>query len=105
VNQFYKGKEKEYIDRSESLRKQMDILLELKAALKQQQPRGRGNLGTDDPSISCSIISGESFNYSFSTKKRERKRFLSIVTKLYERSKCLVSGKGTYIVDKNFVCI
>lgn len=69
VNQFYKAKEKEYIDRSESLHKQMEILLELKAALKQQQQRTKANFGTDDPSISCSIISGELFNYSFSTKK------------------------------------
>ncbi|KAF3329002.1 phosphate transporter PHO1-3 [Carex littledalei] len=62
VNQFYKGKEKEYQDRSESLHKQMDILLELKAALKQQQQRDRRNLGTDskdDPSICCSIVSEE----------------------------------------------
>ncbi|KAJ4818093.1 Phosphate transporter PHO1 1 [Rhynchospora pubera] len=63
VNQFYKGKEKEYLDRGESLHKQMEILLELKAALKQQQQqRGKGILGTDskdDPSISCSIISEE----------------------------------------------
>ncbi|KAJ3700733.1 hypothetical protein LUZ61_004438 [Rhynchospora tenuis] len=63
VNQFYKGKEKEYLDRGESLHKQIEILLELKAALKQQQQqRGKGILGTDpkdDPSISCSIISEE----------------------------------------------
>jgi hypothetical protein len=54
----------------------MDILLELNAALKQQKQRGKGNLGTDDPSISCSIVSGEFFNYSFS-------EFSIIATKLY----------------------
>ncbi|KAF8723961.1 hypothetical protein HU200_020962 [Digitaria exilis] len=32
VNQFYKGKEKEFLERGESLRKQMDILADLKAA-------------------------------------------------------------------------
>nr|CAB3476581.1 unnamed protein product [Digitaria exilis] len=32
VNQFYKGKEKEFLERGESLRKQVDILADLKAA-------------------------------------------------------------------------
>ncbi|KAG6520400.1 hypothetical protein ZIOFF_017450 [Zingiber officinale] len=41
VNQFYKGKEKEFVERGESLKKQMEILLELKAALKNQ----KGQLG------------------------------------------------------------
>lgn len=60
VNQFYKGKEKEFVERGECLRKQMDILVELKAAIKeeqqqQQQMRGSNTNDTkDDPSISCS---------------------------------------------------
>ena len=37
VNQFYKAKEKEFLDRGESLKKQMEILVEAKTALKQQQ--------------------------------------------------------------------
>jgi xenotropic and polytropic retrovirus receptor 1 len=48
VNQFYKCKEKEFLERGKSLRKQMDILAELKAA------RGA------DPSVSSSITSSES---------------------------------------------
>lgn len=57
VNQFYKGKEKEFLERGECLRKQVDILIELKAALKQQQ--GPGSTSKDDPSISCSITCGK----------------------------------------------
>ncbi|XP_042468430.1 phosphate transporter PHO1-3-like [Zingiber officinale] len=60
VNQFYKGKEKEFVERGESLKKQMEILLELKAALKNQ--KGQVSVGDDpkdDPSISCSIICEE----------------------------------------------
>lgn len=60
VNQFYKKKEKEFLDRGECLKKQVEILLELKAALKQQ----RANKGisaqdsNEDPSISCTISCG-----------------------------------------------
>lgn len=60
VNQFYKSKEKEFVERGESLKKQMEILLELQAALKNQ--KGQVSVGDDpkdDPSISCSIICGE----------------------------------------------
>lgn len=64
VNQFYKGKEKEFVERGESLKKQMEILLELKAVLKNQ--KGQVSVGddpTDDPSISCSIICGKNNQY------------------------------------------
>ena len=60
VNQFYKGKEKEFVERGECLRKQMGILTELKYALQQQQGRGSTtNDSKDDPSISCSITCGK----------------------------------------------
>ena len=61
VNQFYKGKEKEFVERGECLRNQMSILTELKAALKQQQGRGSTMKDSkdDDPSISCSITCGK----------------------------------------------
>ncbi|GAB4840233.1 Phosphate transporter PHO1 1 [Ancistrocladus abbreviatus] len=58
VNQFYKAKEKEFVERGESLKKQIDILIELKAELKEQ--RGKGTSSDDskeDPSISCSLSS------------------------------------------------
>ncbi|CAA6665489.1 unnamed protein product [Spirodela intermedia] len=60
VNQFYKAKEGEFLERGESLRRQMEILVELKATLKQQR-RGGSSAGDskDDPSISCSIACEE----------------------------------------------
>lgn len=36
VNQFYRAKEKEFLERDESLNNQMQILVELKTALKQK---------------------------------------------------------------------
>ncbi|KAL6543746.1 Phosphate transporter PHO1 1 [Orobanche gracilis] len=37
VNQFYRTKEKEFLERGESLKKQMDILIELKMEIKQRR--------------------------------------------------------------------
>ncbi|KAH7516613.1 hypothetical protein FEM48_Zijuj10G0153600 [Ziziphus jujuba var. spinosa] len=60
VNQFYKTKEKEFLDRGESLKKQLEILIEVKTAFKQQ--RGNGPSAQDDSkedaSISCTISCG-----------------------------------------------
>ncbi|EEF47623.1 xenotropic and polytropic murine leukemia virus receptor pho1, putative [Ricinus communis] len=56
VNQFYKTKEKEFLERGDSLKKQMDILIELKSAFKRQ--RGKGSSAQDskeDATISCTI--------------------------------------------------
>lgn len=55
VNQFYKTKEKEFLERGECLKKQMQILSELKTIIKQQQHR-KGE--EEDASISCSISCG-----------------------------------------------
>lgn len=58
VNQFYKTKEKEFLERGECLKKQMEILIELKTILQQQQS-GKGASAQDsskeDASISCTI--------------------------------------------------
>ncbi|KAK4842281.1 hypothetical protein QYF36_019021 [Acer negundo] len=58
VNQFYKAKENEFMDRGDSLKKQMEILIELNTAIKQH----RGNKGAsseqdtkEDASISGTI--------------------------------------------------
>ncbi|XP_034681166.1 phosphate transporter PHO1 homolog 1 [Vitis riparia] len=56
VNQFYRTKEKEFLERGESLKEQMEILIELKSALKRQ--RNKGSTAQDpkeDASISCTI--------------------------------------------------
>ncbi|XVE91349.1 hypothetical protein REPUB_Repub01dG0002100 [Reevesia pubescens] len=58
VNKFYKTKEKEFLERGESLKKQMEILVELKTILHQQQRRKGASSQDDskeDASISCSI--------------------------------------------------
>ncbi|XP_072982938.1 phosphate transporter PHO1-3-like isoform X1 [Typha latifolia] len=58
VNQFYKRKEGEFMERGELLKKQMEILLDLKAALKRRRgEKGLSNDSKDDPSISCSVAS------------------------------------------------
>lgn len=60
VNQFYQKKEKEFMDRGESLRKQMDILIELKTAFKQQHAKGGASAqdSKEEASISCTFSSG-----------------------------------------------
>lgn len=61
VNQFYRAKEKEFLERGDSLLKQMEILTELKAAVKQQQ-RAKGTFPQDkereEDSISGTISCG-----------------------------------------------
>uniref|UniRef100_A0A0E0HR97 Uncharacterized protein n=1 Tax=Oryza nivara TaxID=4536 RepID=A0A0E0HR97_ORYNI len=70
VNRFYERKEAEFVERGESLRRQLQILAELRAAVVAEQQRdGRrrrcGNGGdssppdTEDPSVSCSILHGD----------------------------------------------
>lgn len=59
VNQFFKTKEKEFMERGESLKKQMEILIEVTKAFEQQ--RGKGAIAQDsseDASISCTISCG-----------------------------------------------
>lgn len=61
VNQFYRTKENEFLERGGLLKRQMEILSELKAVLKQQNGSGRGGSsqdGKDDASISCTMSSG-----------------------------------------------
>ncbi|XVF03484.1 hypothetical protein REPUB_Repub04eG0265200 [Reevesia pubescens] len=61
VNQFYKTKEKEFVERGECLKKQMEILLELKTFLQQQQRRKGASAqdSKEDASISYTISSEE----------------------------------------------
>lgn len=57
VNQFYKIKEKEFVERGESLKQQLDFLIELKNELKRQKDNKEASSldPKDDPSISCYI--------------------------------------------------
>jgi len=60
VNKFFRTKEKEFVERGESLKKQMEILIELKAALKQHHDIGTssGQNSKEDESISGTISCG-----------------------------------------------
>lgn len=66
VNRFYERKEGEFMERGESLRRQLQILVELKAAVTEQQRERRrgggssaGSNDPEDPSVSCSILHGD----------------------------------------------
>lgn len=63
VNQFYRSKEKEFLERGESLKKQTGILIELKTALQQQRERTHFSKDPkdDDSSISSSIYRGTKY--------------------------------------------
>lgn len=71
VNQFFKLKEKEFLDRGDSLRKQMEILVELKTALKQQRTKGASSQDSkEDESISGTISCGiTKFTSSFGNRR------------------------------------
>lgn len=67
VNQFYRTKENEFLERGDLLKKQIEILIELKTVLKQQNGSGQGGSsqdGKEDASISCTISSGTSYHNS-----------------------------------------
>ncbi|XP_076907979.1 phosphate transporter PHO1 homolog 1-like [Bidens hawaiensis] len=58
VNEFYRKKEKEFLDRGECLEKQLHILVELKTALKDQH-KNKANSSKDEDSISGTISCDE----------------------------------------------
>ncbi|KAF2607761.1 hypothetical protein F2Q68_00045803 [Brassica cretica] len=60
VNQFYKTKEKEFLEIRECLKKQMEILIEVKDAFNQKQANGESTQESkEDDSLSCTISSEE----------------------------------------------
>ncbi|XP_041014208.1 phosphate transporter PHO1 homolog 1 [Juglans microcarpa x Juglans regia] len=59
ANQFYKTKEKEFMDRGESLKKQLGILIELKTALQQRGKGATSQESFEDASISYTISCDE----------------------------------------------
>lgn len=59
VNQFYRTKEKEFVERGDSLKKQMEILVELKTAMRQHREKGSSSKETkEDESFSGTIYCG-----------------------------------------------
>uniref|UniRef100_A0A0D9WQ10 EXS domain-containing protein n=1 Tax=Leersia perrieri TaxID=77586 RepID=A0A0D9WQ10_9ORYZ len=64
VNRFYERKEAEFVERGESLRRQLQILAELRVAVIAEQQRDSRRRGEsppemEDPSVSCSILHGD----------------------------------------------
>ncbi|ESW25307.1 hypothetical protein PHAVU_003G024600 [Phaseolus vulgaris] len=60
VNMFYRTKEKEFMDRGDSLKKQMEILLVLKSTFKEQQSKAGSSHGSkEDQSISSTFSNEE----------------------------------------------
>ncbi|CAL5396500.1 unnamed protein product [Camellia sinensis] len=56
VNQFFQTKEKEFLERGDSLKQQMEILIELKSVFKQRSKKGSSYQDSkDDDSISGTI--------------------------------------------------
>lgn len=66
VNQFFRTKEKEFLERGDSLKNQMEILIELKTALKQKRDKGPSFQElTEDDSVSGTISCGNNQTISF----------------------------------------
>ncbi|KAK7275151.1 hypothetical protein RIF29_16260 [Crotalaria pallida] len=60
VNKFYRTKEEEFMERGDSLRKQMEILLELKSTFLEKQSKGGCSQDSkEDQSISCTFSNEE----------------------------------------------
>ncbi|KAG6470638.1 hypothetical protein ZIOFF_071715 [Zingiber officinale] len=94
VNKFYSAKEKEFLERGESLKKQMEILLELQAALKNQRGRiSSTNDAKDDSSISCSISCEEDSTRSTKVEE-EQDQPQEILSSELERSPFGYSDSG-----------
>lgn len=65
VNQFYRTKEKEFLERGDLLKNQIEILVELKSALKQQRRRSSSSHDSrEDDSISGTISCGIIYSYT-----------------------------------------
>lgn len=59
VNQFFRTKEKEFLERGDSLKKQMEILIEIKSALKQKRANSHSpHESKEEDSISGTISCG-----------------------------------------------
>ncbi|XP_057765669.1 phosphate transporter PHO1 homolog 1-like [Salvia miltiorrhiza] len=61
VNQFFRTKEKEFLERGDSLRNQMEILIELKTTLEQKRSKGPSSAqeSKEDDSVSGTISCDE----------------------------------------------
>lgn len=56
VNQFYKGKEQEFLERGRSLRRQMDILADLRATRAREDPSVASASASASGEYTCSSL-------------------------------------------------
>lgn len=56
VNQFYKSKEQEFLERGRSLRRQMDILADLRAARAREDPSAASASASVSGEYTCSSL-------------------------------------------------
>ncbi|KAH7834220.1 hypothetical protein Vadar_013867 [Vaccinium darrowii] len=91
VNQFFRTKENEFVVRGDSLRKQMEILIELKTAMKQHREKGSSYKETkEDDSISGTISCDE----ESVTRKTEEEQGQGNATEEFEQNDAQFSDSG-----------
>ncbi|KAH9321143.1 hypothetical protein KI387_015782 [Taxus chinensis] len=71
VNQFYKSKEKDYLERGETLNRQMLILVDLKAALRQRAKHGDAENGSNSRHSDISVDSNDGFQENVEADEEE----------------------------------
>ncbi|KAL3644625.1 Phosphate transporter PHO1 1 [Castilleja foliolosa] len=90
VNQFYRTKEREFVERGESLKKQMEILIKLKMALNQKPDNGPDSKeeGSISGTISCDEEKDDVIESSESPKSGE------VAMEMKDRDANIGSGSG-----------
>ncbi|KAI4379172.1 hypothetical protein MLD38_005502 [Melastoma candidum] len=71
VNQFYRTKEKEFLDRGETLKQQMDILLELKSRQNCSSIGGGPNQDSKEDDSTSSALSTEELSIKYKTEQNQ----------------------------------
>ncbi|CAM8947589.1 unnamed protein product [Rhodiola kirilowii] len=95
VNQFYKIKEKEFLERGECLKKQMTVLVELQTALREQRAEkgAQGHELKEDESISYHLSCDEEQLHDNATNELETKEVDSLDSPKSENVKKVEDGK------------
>ncbi|KAI8527591.1 hypothetical protein RHMOL_Rhmol12G0087200 [Rhododendron molle] len=91
VNQFYRTKEKEFVERGDSLKKQMEILVELKTAMKQHREKGSSSKETKEDDSFSGTISCEEESI---TGKTEEEQGQGNATDEFEQNDAQFSDSG-----------
>ncbi|KAE9615432.1 hypothetical protein Lal_00048455 [Lupinus albus] len=97
VNKFYRTKEEEFMERGDSLKKQMEILFELKSTfLKKQGKGGCFQDSKEDQSISCTFSNEED-----SVRNRELEEEMDETSTGDKNKPCLDSPRAAGEVEKS----